>query len=158
MNDLDSNILIEKIRIFPSQLKEIVPKLSNEILNTPIREGAWTIRQSINHLVDSHVNSYIRIKLALTEPEVTFKPYNEKLWAELPDVKGMDIDQSVQIIEGLHARAVVLLENMNEDEWNKNITHPEIGNISLKSYIKIFADHGEKHLNSVKKTIEKMIN
>ncbi|MCE7737301.1 MAG: metal-dependent hydrolase [Candidatus Heimdallarchaeota archaeon] len=141
--------LVNQIRDFPSELESLIAKIDELSLDLPIRKGAWTIRQSINHLVDSHVNSFIRIKFTISEDDPTIMPYNEKLWSEMKDTKEMDILSTIQIIRGLHMRMSFLLENLSAEDWDRPLTHPDVGKLKLSEYVKVAADHGSLHLNSI---------
>ncbi|MHA2171619.1 MAG: DinB family protein [Candidatus Kariarchaeaceae archaeon] len=129
--------LIEQIRIFPSQLEAALNKIDNSKLDAPIREGAWTIRQSINHLVDSLVNSYIRVKFAIAENNPTIMTYNEEKWAEIFDTRDMDISPTLPIIRGFHDRIVYLLEKLDPQDWKRTLYHPEAGQMTLTEYVKV---------------------
>ena len=142
--------LIDQIENFPIHLEEFVQRLNESDLSTTIREGAWTIRQFIHHLVDSHTNSYIRIKSCLVEDNPIIQPYKEENWAELPDSNSMPVLNSLIIVQGLHKKISYLLTNLTHEQWERKLTHPEVGELTLQSYVKIFADHGYLHLNSMK--------
>jgi hypothetical protein len=146
--------LIEQIRTFPSQLEAALNKIDSGKLDSPIREGAWTIRQSINHLVDSLVNSFIRIKFALAEDHPTIMMYNEEKWAEIFDTRDMDISPTLPIISGLHSRIVYLLEKLDPQDWERTLHHPEAGDMTVAQYVKVIANHGPSHLNSVIEALE----
>jgi hypothetical protein len=136
---------IETIKELPSVLKEKVIHLSDDELNLSYRDGGWNVRQLIHHIADSHMNSFIRFKLALTEDAPTIKPYDEKGWAELSDSKG-DISSSLFIIEGVHVRWGNLLSSIEQVDFNKVFIHPEIGRISLSMALLLYEWHGKHHL------------
>jgi len=141
---------IEIIEEFPSKLKNQVEELSNADLQKTYRPNGWTIAQVINHCADSHMNSFIRFKLALTEDSPTIKPYFEDRWAELPDSNNYPIDDALKILESLHAKWVYLLRSLSEEALNKEFIHPESEErISLKRNIGIYAWHCEHHLAHV---------
>ncbi len=117
----------DTIAIFPIELKKTVNNLSNQELTKTYREGAWTIKQLVHHVADSHINAFMRFKLALTEDKPIIKPYFEAKWANLSDYKG-DITFSLKIIEGIHARWVELLKGMSKDDFLKRYIHPEYNN------------------------------
>ena len=121
---------IETLRQLPERLRAAVAGLNDAQLDTPYREGGWTVRQVVHHLADSHANSYIRFKLALTEDWPTIKPYDEAAWARLPDSR-MPIDRSLVFIDALHARWVALLESMSEEDFQRGFNHPERGRMTL---------------------------
>lgn len=137
---------ITTIGEFPENLKAEVSHLNEEQLNTPYRNGGWTIRQVIHHCADSHVNSLIRFKLALTEEAPIIKPYFENLWANLSDSQ-MAIEPSLQLLTGLHQRWIVLLESLSEQDLEKSFIHPEHTTaFQLKETIGLYAWHCNHHL------------
>lgn len=139
------NHWVEELTILPNKLREAVSGLSNEQLDTPYREGGWTIRQVVHHIADSHMNAYIRFKLALTEDSPVIKPYEEARWAELEDSK-LSVDVSLTLIESVHLRLISLLKGLNEDELKRTFVHPESGIVSVEKNIGLYAWHGNHHL------------
>ncbi len=141
------NHYIQTISNFPSKLKLEVAHLTNEQLETEYRPEGWTIKQVIHHCADSHMNSFIRFKLALTENKPTIKPYFEERWGDLSDSKNMPIESSLQILEGLHERWTVLLKSLSDENLERTFIHPEHENeIPLKENIAVYAWHCEHHL------------
>ncbi len=141
------NKFIDDIEIFPKRLKREVENLSNEQLDTPYRPDGWTIRQVVNHCADSHMNSLIRFKLALTEDKPTIKPYYEERWAELADSKNMPIEPALKMLEGIHERWTVLLRSLTETELSRIFIHPEHGKeFRLDENIGVYAWHCNHHL------------
>jgi uncharacterized damage-inducible protein DinB len=138
--------LIDAIAEAPGRLTQAVIGLNGKQLDTPYREGGWTVRQVTHHLADSHMNSYIRFKLALTEDNPTIKPYQEAAWAELADSRVTPIDVSLALVDNLHARWVVLLRSMKADEWARKVMHPEVGPMSLDLMLGLYAWHGAHHV------------
>jgi uncharacterized damage-inducible protein DinB len=138
--------LIETIADAPGRLQQAVTGLNGKQLETPYREGGWTVRQVIHHLADSHLNAYVRYKLALTEDNPTIKPYKEAAWADLADSRFTPIDVSLALVENLHARWVVLLRSMKTEEWERTLTHPESGVMSLDKMLAMYAWHGNHHV------------
>jgi hypothetical protein len=137
---------ISDIETFPSKLKNLVKDLSEEQLNTPYRNGGWTVRQTIHHCGDSHVNSYIRFKWTLTEDKPIIKAYYEDRWAELFDTKDASIELSLNFIKALHVKWVYLLKGLSQDDLNTVFIHPESGDaVSLKKNIAIYAWHCKHH-------------
>jgi uncharacterized damage-inducible protein DinB len=137
---------IKDIKTLPKQLKEAVAGLSDEQLDTPYRHEGWTVRQVIHHIADSHMNSMVRFKLALTEDTPTVKPYNEADWANLADSK-MPVKVSLELIKHLHARWVVLLKSMTSEDFAKSFMHPTSQTTSsLDRVLGIYAWHGKHHL------------
>ncbi len=138
--------LINDISSVPSHLREAVNGLSKHQLETPYRPGGWTVRQVVHHLPDSHMNAYIRFRLTLTESEPTVKPYEQSLWAELPDAKSADIELSMRLLDGLHHRWVFLLRSMKPDDFKRTFRHPETGIQTLEYVLQMYAWHGKHHV------------
>lgn len=133
------------IRELPDQLREAVAGLTEEQLDTPYRPEGWTVRQVVHHVADSHMNSYIRFKLALTEEEPVIKPYREELWAELPD-SSASVDISLNLLEGLHQRWCRLLEGLDEKELSRTFFHPESRQlVPLRRALGLYDWHGRHH-------------
>lgn len=147
---------IKEIEMLPQKLSEAVKGLNKDQLQTPYRPDGWTIQQVIHHIADSHMNAYIRFKLALTENKPIVKPYDEKLWAELPDSKLVDINVSLDLIKSLHKRWTTLLRHLSEEELNKEFLHPESGMKNLKETICNYAWHGNHHLAHITSLKQKM--
>jgi uncharacterized damage-inducible protein DinB len=135
---------IQTLRMLPERLREAVSGLSDSQLDTPYREGGWTVRQVVHHLPDSHANSYIRFKLALTEDWPTIKPYDEAAWAKLAD-SSLPVDVSLSLLADLHSRWVALLESMSEDDFRKGYNHPEQGRQTLANVLAIYDWHSRHH-------------
>ncbi len=134
------------IKELPSLLRQAVTGLTDNQLETPYRPGGWTIRQVVHHIADSHTNSIIRFKWAMTEDNPTIKAYHEDLWAKLADYK-LPIEPSLIMLEGIHARLTALFESFTEDDWNRTFIHPETGaTISLKRNLGLYSWHGRHHL------------
>ncbi|MGE8203682.1 YfiT family bacillithiol transferase [Heyndrickxia sp. NPDC080065] len=148
----DIKAWINEIRLLPMRLKEVVNSLNDEALECTYREGSWTIRQIVHHIADSHMNAYIRFKLALTEENPTIKPYAEDKWAELPDSK-LPISVSLKIIEALHERWVYLLENLTAEQLKRAFIHPDSGIVTVEKNIGIYAWHGNHHLAHIKNAV-----
>ncbi|GEO02497.1 putative metal-dependent hydrolase [Adhaeribacter aerolatus] len=143
---------INDIAALPAQLRRAVTSLSEAQLNTPYRPGGWTIRQVVHHLADSHMNSYIRFKLALTEELPTIKPYEEDRWAELADGKTEPVEVSLVLLEALHHRWVVLLKSLTPAQWQKAFNHPVSGITPLAKAVGLYAWHGQHHLAHITNT------
>ncbi len=137
---------IDKIDAVPAELRHAVIGLSKEQLDSPYRPGGWTVRQVVHHLPDSHINAYVRFRLALTENEPTIKPYEQQLWAELPDAKTADIEMSLKLLEGLHQRWVALLRSMKPEDFQRKFIHPENGVNDLDRTLQMYAWHGKHHV------------
>lgn len=138
---------IDVIEHFPNQLRTETNHLSEEQLNTSYRPGGWTVRQLVNHCADSHMNAFIRFKLALTEENPLITAYKQDDWANLTDSKVMPIDASLKIIEGLHARWTLLLHGFSAADLKRTYIHPEKGReVKLEEALANYAWHCEHHL------------
>jgi hypothetical protein len=137
---------ISDIADVPAALREAIRGLEPAQLDTPYREGGWTVRQVIHHLADSHMNAYIRFRLALTEDEPTIKPYKEDLWAELHDAKSSPVEVSLALIDALHHRWTSLMRAMRESDWERAFRHPELGLVPLERNAGLYAWHGRHHV------------
>ena len=146
INDAEIKKFIRTIEKTPADLKNAVKNLNNEQLDTPYRPGGWTVRQVIHHLPDSHMNSYIRFKLGLTEDNPTIKTYDEAKWAELADSKSTSIDTSLALLESLHDRWAGLLKSLGREDLAKTVEHPEWGKIRLDTMLAIYDWHSRHHL------------
>src|SRR5436190_1382525 len=140
---------IAAIRETPAALRAAVRGLSNSQVNTPYREGGWTVRQVVHHVPESHMNAFVRFKLALTEDNPTIKPYAENAWANLGDVPRVPVETSVVLLEALHERWVSLLETMAPSDFERPLVHPEIGAITLDRLLQLYAWHGPHHVAHV---------
>jgi hypothetical protein len=150
-NQLQLEEWIKTIEEFPRKLNVEVKNLTALEFEKQYRPNGWTIKQVVNHCADSHMNSLIRFKLALTEDTPTIKPYFENLWAELADTKDFPAESSLKMLDGLHARWVNLLRSLSDQELQRQFRHPETNElISLKTNIGIYAWHCEHHLAHVK--------
>ncbi|MGO9863941.1 MAG: YfiT family bacillithiol transferase [Terriglobales bacterium] len=130
----------------PDRLRTSLHGLSNQQLDTPYRDGGWTLRQVAHHIADSHMNSYVRFKLALTEDDPTIKTYMENLWAELPEAKHAPIDVSLALVDSLHQRWILMLRGFTEAEWKRTFRHPEMGPMTLEKTLALYAWHGRHHV------------
>jgi uncharacterized damage-inducible protein DinB len=137
--------LIREIDETPARMRAAVHGLSSEQLDTPYRDGGWTIRQLVHHVPDSHMNAYVRFKLALTEDEPTVKPYAEDRWARLADSESTPIEVSLALLENLHGRWVRLLRSLRPDDWKRAFRHPELGLMALEKNLALYAWHGKHH-------------
>jgi hypothetical protein len=137
---------IDDIALLPANLRSVVSGLPDARLDTPYRPGGWTVRQVVHHVPDSHMNAYIRFKLALTEGEPTIKPYEQQLWAELPDTKSTPVEVSLNLLDTLHDRWVRLLRALKTDDWQRTFRHPELGLVGLDKNLALYAWHGRHHV------------
>jgi uncharacterized damage-inducible protein DinB len=136
---------INAIAAAPAQLNAAVQGLTAEQLDTPYREGGWTVRQVVHHVPESHLNAYTRVKLALTETHPTIRPYDEGAWAITPDVASTPIGVSLLLLESLHARWVLLLRGMQGEQWARTLRHPESGDWRIDELMALYAWHGSHH-------------
>jgi len=146
---------IETIASAPAKLREAVHGCSAIQLDTPYREGGWTIRQVIHHVPESHMNAYIRFKLALTETDPVVKPYDEAGWAKLNDISVTPVETSLTLLEALHQRWVILMRGMSGEDWRKRYIHPESdrGAMALDHVLAMYAWHCDHHLGHVKSVV-----
>ncbi|HEV2134528.1 MAG TPA: bacillithiol transferase BstA [Terracidiphilus sp.] len=135
---------LETLKAAPEHLRAAVSGLSDVQLDTPYREGGWTIRQVVHHLADSHANAYIRVKLALTEEWPTVKPYDEAAWAKLADSRE-PIEGSLAMFAALHSRWVALMESLREEDFQKGFMHPALGRQTLDASLGMYAWHSRHH-------------
>lgn len=150
--DVTTEMRAEAIRTIadlPRHMRQAVAPMTDPQLETPYREGGWTIRQVVHHVVDSHINAYVRFRWALTEDAPTLKAYDEKAWALLPDGRTARVALSLDLLGALHARWVALLEAMSTDDFRRQIVHPESGAQPLDRFLQLYAWHGRHHLAHV---------
>lgn len=152
----DRCAFIRDIAELPRKLREAVAELTGAQLDTPYRPGGWTVRQVVHHLADSHIHSYIRFKLALTEDQPTIKPYDEARWAELKEARSAPVDVSLDLIDALHRRWVMLLENMSDADFERTFNHPEIGTVRLKAILASYAWHCRHHVAHIQALRKRM--
>lgn len=147
---------LTELENFPLRLRSEVSRLSEAQLETEYRPGGWTVRQLVHHLADSHLNSYVRFRLALTEDKPEIKSYREDLWAQLSDARTAPIAWSLGVLEGLHARWSNLLRNLDNDEFARTFEHPELGSVQLDWALGLYAWHGRHHVAQVTRLSERM--
>lgn len=153
-SDSDRAQRIQVIADLPKNFLAAARGLSDAQLDTPYRPEGWTVRQLIHHVADSHMNAFIRFKLALTESVPTIKPYNEKLWADLADTK-LPVEPSLRIIEDVHTRWVAILKSMKASDFAKQLVHPERGQISLDWMLALYTWHSKHHTAHITKLRER---
>ena len=136
---------IATIAAAPKNLREAVRGLNDAQLDTPYREGGWTVRQVIHHVPDSHMNAYVRLKLALTEAKPTIKPYEESAWAELADAKAAPIEASQRLLEALHERWDRLWRSLKTEDFSRTLVHPEHGERTIDWLLFVYEWHGRHH-------------
>lgn len=141
---------IARIEVLPSLVEKVISNFSGQQLGTTYRSGGWTARQVVHHLCDSHMNAYIRFKWTLTEETPVIKAYDEKKWAETPEIN-TDPRLSIDLLKALHAKWVILLKALTERDLQKEFIHPETRkNIRLDRMIALYAWHGDHHLGHLK--------
>lgn len=148
--------LISDIASLPADLRAAVTDLPDEQLDTPYRPGGWTVRQVVHHLPDSHLNSYVRFRLAVTEESPTISPYDEGAWAELPDARDAAVEPSLVLLGALHQRWVTFLRALTSDQYQRVFLHPERGQVTLENNLQLYAWHGRHHLAHVTNLRERM--
>jgi hypothetical protein len=141
--------MIGEIERMPSDLRTLISRASDVHLETPYRPGGWTVRQVVHHVPESHMNAYIRFKLAVTEDNPTIKPYREDRWAELPDGRTAPPSLSLDLLDAIHRRWVLFLRGLGSAEFLKTYTHPEMGVVSLDAALALYAWHGKHHVAHV---------
>lgn len=140
---------IADIAALPSQIRAAVAGLSDSQLDTPYRDGGWTVRHVVHHLADSHMHGFLRVKLALTEHNPTIKPYDEKLTADLADAR-LPVDVSLSLIEALHRRWTAVYESLTPADWSRTFFHPENGiTFTLDRHVQTYSWHGRHHVRHV---------
>lgn len=137
--------MIESIEATPNRFRTAVAGLNDKQLDTPYRHGGWTVRQTVHHVADSHMNGYVRFRLGVTEAEPIAKAYDEKLWAELADSRTAPVDISLEIIDGVHRRWALLLHSVREIDFNRAVRHTEHGPMSLDDLLADYEWHGRHH-------------
>ena len=148
--------LIESIAQAPARLRAAVEGLSPEQLDTPYRPGGWTVRQVVHHVPDSHLNAYIRFRLALTEDQPTIKTYEQERWADLEDARTAPLDVSLALLESLHGRWVVLLRALPAAALARTFRHPELGVVTLDQQLQMYAWHGRHHVAHITSLKQRM--
>jgi hypothetical protein len=138
--------LIRQIESAPAELRRAFEELPAGGLDTRYRPGGWTARQVIHHVPESHMNSYVRFKLAMTESEPTIKPYDEAAWAAQPDVDTTPLEVSLDLLEALHRRWVAFLRTLKPEDWSRTFRHPELGVVTLDRTLGLYAWHGRHHV------------
>ena len=148
--------MIAEIAEAPARMRKAIGGLTASQLDTPYREEGWTVRQVVHHVPDSHVNAYIRFKLALTEEHPTIRPYDEAKWAELSDSRDTPLETSLTLLESLHDRWTRLLRAMSADDYRRTLKHPDSGVMSLDMALALYAWHGRHHVAHITSLRERM--
>lgn len=147
---------IAVIAALPENLRSAVSGLSDAQLDTPYREGGWTVRQLVHHVADSHINAYVRFRRALTEDWPAVNAYDENLWAQLPDAHTLPIEVSLHLLEPLHRRWVALFESLSEEQWQRGYVHSEYGRQKLSEMLQNYAWHCRHHVAHVTELRKRM--
>ncbi len=145
---------IAAIADMPARMRDAVRGLSEAQLDTPYRPGGWTVRQVVHHVPDSHLNAYIRVKLALTEDNPTIKPYDQDAFAQLPDQK-LPIDVSLSLLDALHTRWMTVLRALRSEQFGRRLVHPEIGQISVDYLVQMYGWHSRHHVAHITRLRER---
>ena len=156
VNEADLLVAIDTIDRTPAAFRSAVDGWTDEQLDTPYRADGWTVRQVLHHVPESHMNSYIRFKLALTESEPTIKPYDEAAWANLPDGLSAPVEPSLRLLENLHERWVYVLRSMSAPQWQRTFNHPQSGILRLDVTALMYAWHCKHHLAHITNLAQRM--
>jgi DinB superfamily len=148
--------MISDIEKAPAALRAVIQGLSPQQIETPYRDGGWTVRQVVHHVPESHMNAYIRFKLGLTEDSPTIKPYEEDRWAKTGDVQSTPLEVSLTLLDSLHDRWVRLLRSLKPEEWKRQFTHPELGPMPLEKNLALYAWHGRHHVAHITELRKRM--
>lgn len=149
--------MIEVIAAAPSRMRDAVSGLDDKQLDTPYRDGGWTVRQVVHHVPDSHLNAYVRLKLALTEEEPTIKPYDESAWAKLEDSRITPVETSLTMLETLHDRWIRLLRTLDDADFMRTFRHPEHeGLFTLDGMVAMYEWHSRHHVAHITSLRERM--
>ena len=147
---------ISEIEETPFYLRQAVENLNEDQLNTPYREGGWTVGQVVHHLPDSHMNAYIRCKLVLTENEPVIKTYDQDAWAKLEDYVTTPVETSLNLLEAVHTRWVILLKSMLREQFSRKMKHPEFGVVDINWLLAQYVWHGKHHIAQINSLKERM--
>ncbi len=142
----ERDVFIQQIAETPERLRAALAGLDREQLDTPYRPGGWTVRQVAHHLPDSHLNSYVRFKLAVTESEPNIKGYDEAAWAELADAKSASVETSLALLSSLHERWVMFLRSLTAEQFARGFHHSQLGRVRLDQNVALYAWHGRHHV------------
>lgn len=142
----DRTTYAAQIAALPKEMRAAVAGLTDAQLDTPYRPEGWTVRQVVHHVVDSHINSYVRFRWALTEDEPDIKTYDEKAWATLPDAASAPVALSLNLLDAVHARWSALLRTLTPEDWSRALVHPKSGRMTLDDMLALYAWHGRHHV------------
>lgn len=150
MTQAERQVAIQKIAVLPAQLEALVSGHADSDLNKNYGPGKWTARQVIHHLADAHMQASLRMRFVATTTNPTVQPYDQDVWAKLPDASAGPIAPSLEILTGVHARMAAFLEALPEDAFSRTAFHPEHGSMTLDDLVRIYSGHGEKHLEHIR--------
>jgi len=156
LSDEQRQTCIDTIEQTPARMRAAVAGLNDDQLDTPYRPEGWTVRQVVHHVPESHLNSYLRFKLAITENEPTIKPYFEDRWAQLDDAREAPIELSLDLLDALHRRWIWFLRSLKPEDYQRTFRHPELGIVSLDKNIALYAWHGQHHVAHITSLRERM--
>lgn len=156
VSDDDRQLFIEQIAETPANVRAAIEGLSQEQIDTPYRPGGWTVRQVVHHLPDSHMNSYVRFRLALTEDEPVVRSYYEDRWAELQDARTAPVDLSLTLLDALHLRWTALLRSLSKTDLARVFRHPQLGPLTLDKNLALYAWHGRHHVAQITSLRQRM--
>ncbi len=156
LTEAERRKFMDDIREAPARLRAAVAGLSPQQIDAPYRPAGWTVRQVVHHLPDSHLNAYVRFKLALTEEEPIIKTYDQERWAELEDARTAPIEMSLALLESLHQRWTLMLRSLGPRDLSRTLRHPELGVLNLDRYLALYAWHGRHHVAHITSLRERM--
>lgn len=157
LSSQERSAAVEAIAELPRKLRAAVDGLSEAQLDSPYREGGWSVRQTVHHVADSHMQASGRVRMALTEDWPTITPYKENLWAELPDARTQPVEISLRLLDAIHTRWVAVLRSLKDRDWSdRGYMHPELGRQSLEQVAALYAWHGRHHTAHVASLRERM--
>lgn len=156
ITNAERSSFILQIAEAPLKLREAVHGLTDTQLDTPYRPGGWTVRQVVHHVPDSHLNAYIRCKLTVAEDNPAIKPYDQQIWAELPEAKTAPVEMSLTLMESLHQRWVAFLKSLKPSDFSRTFIHPESGAHNLDWLVQMYAWHGRHHIAHITSLRERL--
>lgn len=145
--------LIEQLRNYPQKLSDLVAGLTPQQLTTHFLPHEWTVAQNVHHVADSHMNSYIRLRLVLNEDYPTLRPYAQDDWAKAPEAQAADLSYSLELLRGLHVRWAEAFTALYDDQWTRLGYHPENGDVSVETMLRDYVAHGEAHIDQIRRTL-----
>ena len=156
LSDDERRANLAKIEETPARMRAAVADLNEKQLDTPYRPEGWTVRQVVHHVPESHLVSYTRFKLAMTEDEPTIKPYFEDRWAQLDDARQAPIELSLDLLDAVHGRWIWFLRSLKQEDFQRTFRHPDLGIVSLDKNVALYAWHGPHHVAQITSLRERM--